>query len=63
MVFFCFPFCSSFPVYTSIASIGVDGFALCPDPFSFVLSFFSLFLALLQADPAVVGLGICLINK
>ena len=40
----------------SIAWIGVDGFTLCPNQFFFILSFLSLFLALLHADPAVVEL-------
>ena len=53
----------------SIARVGVGGFALYPSllPFFYFalltrLSFFSLSLALMRADPAVLGLNMCLID-
>ena len=55
-------FCSSSPISAQIARVGVDGFAVYPDPFflrsslpSFVFSFLSLFLALLRGDPVAAG--------
>ena len=49
------PFCSSSPMSSSVAWGEVGDFTLCGlDPFP------SLFLPLLRADPAMVGLGICL---
>ena len=53
---------SSSPIGALIGWVGVDGFALCSDPFFFVLYFLSLFLALLRVDPAVAGWGMYLIN-
>ena len=51
-----FAFCSLLPPYAhQLPLVGVGGFTFCPDPFFFVLSFLSLFLALLRADTAVAG--------
>ena len=66
--FFCFPFCSTSPVSTSVARGGVRGFILCASiPFLFFallpcLSFVSFSLALMRADSAVVVIG-CLSNN
>ena len=59
--FFCFPFCSSSPMSTSIAQDGVGGFTLCAlIPFLLFtlltsLSFFSLSLAMMSGDPELAG--------
>ena len=52
---FCFLFFSSSPIRASIVWVGVDSFATYRDPFFFVLSFFSFFVALLHADPTIAG--------
>ena len=58
-----FPFCSSSPITTSIAPDGVGGFAHCALILFLSLALLPcLSLALLCADSAVAGVGICLIN-
>ena len=62
-----FPVCSSSPMDTSIAGVGVQGFALCgffffPSSHSLVLSSISLFLAFMYTNLVVVGVSSCIIN-
>ena len=64
----CFSFCTSSPMNGSFAWVGVGGFSLCAliyflsSVFSLVFPFCLSFLALMRADTAVSGLGVCLIN-
>ena len=62
-VLFCFPFCSSSPASASVAWDGVGCFTQCaliPLLFFTLLTFLSL--ALMSGDPALSGIGSCIIN-
>ena len=53
---FCFLFCSSSPTRASIFWVGVNGFALCPDPF-FLRSFLLVsFLGIDACQPRFSGI-------